>query len=153
PKVIEIGRAEIVREGADAAIIAYGSMVYPAIEAAQRLATDGIDATVVNARFVKPLDEKTILNLAREIPLIITVEEAYLAGGFGSAVLELLEANDLQNKVKIIRMGVPDQIVTHGDPKVLLGQFGLDAEGIYARVRGQLKAGENVNRKRLRIVG
>lgn len=134
PKLIEIGKAEVLREGKDAAIIAFGSMVYPAVEAAENLAKEGVQATVVNARFVKPLDAETILGIARQTHLIITVEEAYLMGGFGSAVLELLEENGLQDEVKVVRMGVPDEIVTHGDPKKLLADYGLDADGIEKRV-------------------
>jgi 1-deoxy-D-xylulose-5-phosphate synthase len=138
PKLIEIGKGEVLREGGDVAIIAYGSMVYPAVEAAEKLSNDGIDATVVNARFVKPLDAELILAIARESSLLVIVEEAYLAGGFGSAVMELLEENGLQDKVKVVRMGVADEIVTHGDPKRLLAQYGLDADGIAARVKGSL---------------
>src|SRR5580765_1699675 len=93
PKKIEIGRGEVLREGLDAALIGYGSMVYPALEAAGILEKDRIEATVINARFVKPLDSEMILAAARDHRLIVTVEEAYLAGGFGSAVIELLEAN------------------------------------------------------------
>ena len=154
PKLLEIGKSEILREGTDAAIIAYGSMVYPAIEAAEVLKSDGIEATVVNARFVKPLDEETILDLARNHSLIVTVEEAYLAGGFGSAVLELLEANDLQDKVKLVRMGVADEIVTHGDPKLLLGHYGLNADGIRDRVKKSLESLTDAaaNKNRLRAV-
>jgi 1-deoxy-D-xylulose-5-phosphate synthase len=154
PKLLEIGKSEILREGTDAAIIAYGSMVYPAIEAAEVLKSDGIEATVVNARFVKPLDEETILALARNHSLIVTVEEAYLAGGFGSAVLELLEANDLQDKVKLVRMGVADEIVTHGDPKLLLGHYGLNADGIRDRVKKSLESLTDAaaNKNRLRAV-
>ena len=150
PKQLEIGRSEILREGSDVAILAYGSMVYPAVEAAESLAKDGINATVVNARFVKPLDEQTILRLAGDTDLIITVEEAYLAGGFGSAVMELLEANGLQDKLKVVRMGVADEIVTHGDPKMLLAKFGLNTEGIAAKVKESLEQG--LNKKRLRVV-
>ena len=136
PKKIEIGKGEILREGiGEVAVIAYGSMVYPAMEAAQKLEKDGIDATIANARFVKPLDEEMILDLARNNNILVTVEEAYLAGGFGSAVMELLEARDLLDKLKVIRMGVPDIIVTHGDPKGLLAQYGLDANGIYKKVK------------------
>ncbi len=135
PKTIEIGKAEVLRDGDDVAILAYGSMVYPAMEAAKNLAKDGIEAAVVNARFVKPLDEKLIRNLAETKSLILTVEEAYLAGGFGSAVLEFLEANNLLDQVKIIRMGVPDRIITHGDPKLLLAKYGLDADGIYNKIK------------------
>ena len=68
----------------------------------------------------------------------MTVEEAYLAGGFGSAVLEVIEARELQSEIKVIRMGVPDRIVTHGDPKLLLAKYGLDADGIYLKIKEQL---------------
>ncbi|HMM81096.1 MAG TPA: 1-deoxy-D-xylulose-5-phosphate synthase [Pyrinomonadaceae bacterium] len=140
PKMIEIGRGEVLREGTDASIIAYGSMVYPSLAAADNLAARGIKVQVINARFVKPLDADLILKAAAEHEAIITVEEGYLAGGFGSAVIELLEENGLQDSVKVARLGVPDEIVTHGDPKVLLGQYGLDADGIAAKVEATLEA-------------
>jgi 1-deoxy-D-xylulose-5-phosphate synthase len=133
PKKLEIGKGEILRSGKDLTLLAYGSMVYPAMEAAEILKQKGIDATVVNARFVKPLDEELILKLAGETPLIVTVEEAYLAGGFGSAVMEALEANAVQDQVKVVRMGVSDEIVSHGDAKRLLAEYGLNAEGIAER--------------------
>src|SRR5258705_4935003 len=135
PVKLEIGKAVVLRDGGEVAILAYGSMVQPSVEAADHLAKDGIETCVVNARFVKPLDSGLILALARTRRLIVTVEEAYLAGGFGSAVMELLEENGLQDKVKIVRMGVPDRLVTHGDPKLLLAKYGLDADGIYTRVK------------------
>src|SRR5882762_7203324 len=135
PEKLEIGKAELLRDGGEIAIVAYGSMVHPSLEAAANLAKDGIETTVVNARFVKPLDSGLLLALARTKRLIVTVEEAYLAGGFGSAVIELLEENGLQDKVRVVRMGVPDRIVTHGDPKLLLAKYGLDADGIYTRVK------------------
>jgi 1-deoxy-D-xylulose-5-phosphate synthase len=154
PKPIEIGKSETLREGKDVAIVAYGSMVMPALEAAEHLKGDGVEATVVNARFVKPLDEEMILKLVAEFGLIVTVEEAYLAGGFGSAVLELLEANGLQDAVKVVRMGVADEIVTHGDPKLLLAKYGLDVEGIQRRVIESLRSDEAVpaSGSRLRAV-
>src|SRR5262245_49204011 len=135
PQVLEIGKAELLRDGGEIAIIAYGSMVHPSMAAAEHLAKDGIETTAVNARFVKPLDSGLILALARTKRLIVTVEEAYLAGGFGSAVIELLEENGLQDRVRVVRMGVPDRIVTHGDPKLLLAKYGLDADGIFTRVK------------------
>lgn len=135
PQLLEIGKAEILRDGGEVAIVAYGSMVHPSLKAAENLARDGIEATVVNARFVKPLDAALLLALARTKRLIVTVEEAYLAGGFGSAIMELLEENGLQDKVRVVRMGIPDRLVTHGDPKLLLAKYGLDADGIYTRVK------------------
>jgi 1-deoxy-D-xylulose-5-phosphate synthase len=140
PEKLEIGKAEMLREGTDLAIIAYGSMVYPAIEAAEKLAVENISATIVNARFVKPLDAQMLISIAGKHHTIVTVEEAYLAGGFGSAVMELLEADGLLENVSVHRMGVADEIVTHGDPKKLLARYGLNADGIYA------KAKESINR-------
>jgi 1-deoxy-D-xylulose-5-phosphate synthase len=139
PQKLEIGKAEVLRDGGEVAILAYGSMVEPSVTAADQLAKDGIEATVVNARFVKPLDASLILALARTRRLIVTVEEAYLAGGFGSAIIELLEENGLQDKVRVVRMGVPDRFVTHGDPKLLLAKYGLDSDGIYTRVKQSIE--------------
>ncbi len=154
PKLIEIGKSETLREGKDVAIVAYGSMVTPSIAAAEQLSAEGIEATVVNARFVKPIDEEMILRIADQYALIVTVEEAYLAGGFGSAVLETLEANGLQDKLKVVRLGVADEIVTHGDPKVLLAQYSLDVNGITETVKTSLKSMLEIpeNKKRLRAV-
>ncbi len=117
-------------------------MVYPALNAAESLAKDGFDSTVVNARWVKPLDEDLILQLAQTKRLIVTIEEAYLAGGFGSAVLELLEANNLQDRVKVVRIGVPDKIIEHGDAPLLLAKYGLDADGIYTKIKATVEAME-----------
>jgi 1-deoxy-D-xylulose-5-phosphate synthase len=135
PQRLEIGKAELLRDGGEVAIVAYGSMVHPSLTAAANLAKDGIETTVINARFAKPLDSALLLALAKTKRLIVTVEEAYLVGGFGAAVLELLEENGLQDQVRVVRMGVPDRIVTHGDPKLLLAKYGLDADGIYTRVK------------------
>ncbi len=139
PQVLEIGKGELLRDGGEIAIVAYGSMVHPALQAADNLAKEGIEITVVNARFVKPLDAPLLLALARTKRLLVTVEEAYLAGGFGSAVLELLEENGLQDRVRIVRMGIPDRLVTHGDAKLLLAKYGLDADGIYNRVKESIE--------------
>ena len=154
PKQIEIGKSEIIRDGGEVAIIAYGSMVQPSVEAAKQLEKDGISSTVINARFVKPLDSELIIALARSMRLIVTVEDAYLSGGFGSAVLELLEVNGLSDKIKVVRMGVPDRIVTHGDPKLLLAKYGLDADGIYSKVQETLDIMDEkrVSKKQIKIV-
>jgi 1-deoxy-D-xylulose-5-phosphate synthase len=151
PQTLEIGKGEILRDGGDVAIVAYGSMVYPSLKAAEQLATEGIETTVVNARFVKPLDAGLLLALARTRRLIVTVEEAYLAGGFGSAVMELLEENGLQDQVRVVRMGVPDRLVTHGDPKLLLAKYGLDADGIYTRVKESVEVLEDRRAKRQKV--
>ena len=138
PVKLEIGKAEVLRQGTQVAILAYGSMVEPAVQAGITLEKEGIDATVINARFAKPLDDQLITSLVADHRVIVTVEDAYLAGGFGSAVMELLEENGLIDKIKVVRIGVPDEIVTHGDPKLLLGHYGLDANGIYKRVAESL---------------
>src|SRR6267142_1514296 len=134
-QLLEIGKGELLRDGGEVAIVAYGSMVYPSLRAADNLAKENVEVTVVIARFVKPLDASLLLALAKTKRLIVTVEEAYLAGGFGSSVLELLEENGLQDKVRVVRMGIPDRLVTHGDPKLLLAKYGLDVDGIYTRVK------------------
>ena len=151
PELLEIGKAELLRDGGEIAIVAYGSMVHPSLHAAENLAKDGIETTVVNARFVKPLDSALLLALARTKRMIVTVEEAYLAGGFGSAVIELLEENGLQDRVRVVRMGIPDRIVTHGDPKLLLAKYGLDADGIYTRVREAVEVLEDRRAKHIRV--
>jgi len=151
PKLLEIGKAEILRDGGEVAIVAYGSMVHPSLQAAENLAKEGIDVSVVNARFVKPLDASLLLALARTKRLIVTVEEAYLAGGFGSAVMELLEENGLQDKVRVVRMGIPDRLITHGDPKLLLAKYGLDTDGIYTRVKESVEVLEDRRAKRQKV--
>ena len=100
-------------EGSDVAIVPVGNMVYPALEAAKRLADDGISAAVVNARFVKPLDTELILRVAKKANRVVTVEEHALMGGFGSAVLESLDAAGLTG-VKSLRIGLPDSYIEHG---------------------------------------
>ncbi|MEO6391792.1 MAG: 1-deoxy-D-xylulose-5-phosphate synthase [Pyrinomonadaceae bacterium] len=151
PVELEIGQAELLRDGGEVAIIALGSMVNPAVEAAKNLAAEGIETTVVNARFVKPLDAGLILALARSRRLLVTVEEAYLAAGFGAAVMELLEENGLQDAVRVVRMGVPDRIVTHGDPKLLLARYGLDADGIYTKVKESIEVLEDRRAARQKV--
>ena len=151
PKLLEIGKGEILRDGGEIAIVAYGSMVHPSLQAAENLAKEGLETTVVNARFVKPLDASLLLALARTKRLIVTVEEAYLAGGFGSAVLELLEENGLQDQVRVVRMGLPDRLVTHGDPKLLLAKYGLDSDGIYTRVKESIEVLEDRRAKRRKV--
>ncbi len=133
-RVLPIGKGEILREGKDGVILAVGSTVYPAREAAETLAAEGIDLTVVNTRFVKPLDRDLILSLARTIGTLITVEENVVQGGFGTAVLELLEEEGIEG-VKVLRLGYPDRYVEQGEQHELRALHGLDAPGIAGRVR------------------
>ncbi len=129
PEPVPVGKAEILREGNDVLIIAIGNTVNPAVAASQLLSEANIDACVVNARFVKPLDIDLILSHANESRHIITVEENAAAGGFGSAVLEELTKAAVENiKFKII--GLPDIFIEHGPQALLRAKLGLDAEGI-----------------------
>lgn len=132
-KALEIGKGEIIRDGKDLFIIAVGSVVVPACKAAELLARQGINAGVVNARFIKPLDAELIKSVAARTGCIVTVEENLLQGGFGSAVLELLYDNSLQD-VRVKRLGIPDQYVEHGSQTQLRKDLGLDAEGIAGAV-------------------
>jgi 1-deoxy-D-xylulose-5-phosphate synthase len=118
---ITVGKAEIRRAGKRVAILAFGAMLKPALEAAEAL-----DATVVNMRFVKPLDTDVIAEMARTHELLVTVEEHQVMGGAGSAVCEFLA----KEKTKVLLLGLPDRFIDHGDPGRLLASVGLDAEGI-----------------------
>jgi 1-deoxy-D-xylulose-5-phosphate synthase len=133
PRQLEIGRAEILREGSDGAILALGSMVYPCLEAATRLAQEGLSLTVINARFAKPLDEELIACLAAEKPFLVTAEEGTLSGGFGALVAALVQ--DRRIPVSMLRIGVPDRIIPHGSPALLHAKYGLDCDGICERIR------------------
>lgn len=129
PESLPIGQAEILRKGKDLTILAIGTLVYPALEAAEELFQEQrLEVSVVNSRFVKPLDEKLITRLAGQTAKILTVEEHVLAGGFGSAVLELLEEKGLYFQLK--RLGLPDNFIEHGQAEVVLSKYGLDKEGI-----------------------
>ena len=132
-KDLELGKGEVLRDGGDLVIVAIGNMVRPSMDAAERLTADGISAAVVNARFVKPLDEELILGLARKTGRIVTAEEHALQGGFGSAVLECLESS--RTGVKSLRIGLPDRFIEHGAQAVLRQKYGLDADGIYRAVK------------------
>ncbi len=130
-RALPIGKGEIRREGKRrphrVAILAFGSMLHPALAAAEEL-----DATVANMRFVKPLDAELIVKLAHEHDALVTVEENVVAGGAGSGVAELLAEKGLL--VPILHVGLPDRFIDHGDPGTLLTQVGLDAKGIAASI-------------------
>jgi len=132
-KTLEIGKGEQLLDGTDVCIIAIGSTVYPALQAAETLRQRGISTGVVNARFVKPLDAALISRVASETGRIVTVEENALQGGFGSAVLEMLNDSGQQN-VKVKRLGVPDRYIEQGSQAQLRKDLGIDAEGIAAAV-------------------
>ncbi|MCS6812882.1 MAG: 1-deoxy-D-xylulose-5-phosphate synthase [Cyanobacteria bacterium] len=129
---LPIGKAEILRHGDDILLVGYGSMVYPAMQAAEMLSEHGIQATVVNARFAKPLDTELIAPLAQQIGRVVTLEEGCLMGGFGSAVAEALL--DLNIVVPITRIGVPDVLVEHATPDQSKEALGLMPGQIAQRV-------------------
>jgi len=126
---LPIGKGEIIKQGEDVAIIAIGSTVIPSLEAAEHLASCGINASVINARFAKPLDAELILQMAKRTGKIVTVEENVLSGGFGAAVLELLQKSGISD-IKVKRLGIPDEFVTHGEQDLLRSLYHLDARGI-----------------------
>jgi 1-deoxy-D-xylulose-5-phosphate synthase len=135
---LEIGSSEELIPGRDVTLMAIGAMVEPCVAAAEILASNGINAGVINARFVKPLDEKNIRCLARDVGKIVTVEDNLLAGGFGSALLEYINDHNM-NWVKVLRLGLPDEFIEQGPRQHLLKQYGLHAEGIASAVRSFLQ--------------
>ncbi|HEY3306863.1 MAG TPA: 1-deoxy-D-xylulose-5-phosphate synthase [Desulfuromonadaceae bacterium] len=129
---LPLGRGEMLRKGRDGAMLALGTMVFPALEAAKLLEEQyGITLSVVNARFVKPLDAELILATARQFGSLITLEENAVQGGFGSAVLELLEENGLSG-VRVLRIGYPDSPIPQGEQHELREMLGLDSVGVAA---------------------
>lgn len=131
---LAIGQSEIINDNGEYAIIAAGTMVYPAMEAARLLAADDITCSVINARFIKPLDENLLIKLAQSKKYIITVEENVLAGGFGSAILELLTKNNISIN-NITCMGLPDKFIPQGSRSELLQDNKLTAEGIAETIK------------------
>jgi 1-deoxy-D-xylulose-5-phosphate synthase len=150
-RVLRPGRAEILREGHGVALHAYGSMVAEAWRAATILEEEGIDVTVVNARFAKPLDGDVLRDLAETHETLITLEEHALPGGFGSAVLEKLSDEGISYS-QVIRLGIPDRFQTFGARSRLLSDCGLDSESIAARVR-QLAAPRSRLRGQAAVLG
>jgi 1-deoxy-D-xylulose-5-phosphate synthase len=133
PIALPYGQGEVRRQGRGVAILAFGTLLYPALQAAEAL-----DATVANMRWAKPLDRALVLQLAADHDALVTLEEGSIAGGAGSAVLELLAAEGLVKPV--LQLGLPDRFIQHGDPAVLLARLGLDAAGIERSVRERFGA-------------
>jgi len=132
PQPLAIGTGEILREGERVAILGYGTGVGKALGAADILAEGGLEVTVADARFAKPLDTGLLAQLAAEHDLLVTVEEGVLAGGFGTAVWEAL--SDGGAAPRILRVGLPDRYVTHGTPSLLHEEVGFTGEAIAERI-------------------
>jgi 1-deoxy-D-xylulose-5-phosphate synthase len=135
-RVIPIGESEVLKEGKDLTLIALGSMVQPSLEAAAEMEKEGLSATVINCRFVKPLDKK-LADYARRNGKVLVVEENIQQGGLGSAVLELFSDAGLR-EVTVKRLGLPDSFVEHGPVEVLREKLGLDKTGIIKAARALL---------------
>src|SRR4030043_928835 len=133
-QLLDIGKGEVLREGGDIFILAIGSTVYPSLRAAERLADMGIQATVINSRFLKPLDGNLLCDWAKKTGKVITVEENVLQGGFGSAVLELFQERGLFS-IPLKRLGIPDIFVEHGPQALLREKYGIDENGIFKEVK------------------
>jgi 1-deoxy-D-xylulose-5-phosphate synthase len=137
---IDIGKGEVIREGEDILIIAIGSTVYPSLHAAEKLAESGIQAAVINSRFLKPLDGDLLCDWAKKIGRVITVEENVLQGGFGSAILELFQERGLYS-IPLKRLGIPDIFVEHGPQVLLREKYGIDENGILNGVKEMFEEG------------
>lgn len=136
---LPLGKAEVLQQGSQVTLLAIGSMVAVAQQAAEKLQAElGITATVINARFAKPLDEETILAYAQRGDLIVTMEEHMLAGGFGAGVLELLNQHDADTS-KVLRIGIGDTFVPHGKTDLLKQLAGLDADSVVGKIRQRLE--------------
>jgi len=130
---LPIGKGETLRDGEDVAILAIGNMVTPALEAAAALSKQGIEATVVNARFAKPLDAELIIDIASRIKRLVTVEENAVSGGFGNSVVERLQQSGVSD-IQLKSIGIPDEFVEQGSQAILRAKYGLDAKGITKQV-------------------
>ncbi len=137
-KEIPIGKAEILKEGNDLLILAIGSTVYPSLHAAEEMEKEGISVSVINCRFVKPMD-KEIAQLVKSIGKVITVEENTICGGFGSAVMELLNEQDIRNVV-LKRIALPDRFLEHGPADFMREKYGLDKDSIKKEIKALLDA-------------
>ena len=136
---LPIGKAEVLRDGKGLCFWAIGSMVQSAVQAADKLKEQGIDAGVVNMRFAKPLDKELLIEHAKRYGKLVTLEEGVLAGGVGSEVLEILDDAGLLQQCTVLRLGIPDEFVTHGDKKLLFRDLGLDTDAIVKKAAAFVK--------------
>jgi 1-deoxy-D-xylulose-5-phosphate synthase len=149
---IDIGKGEVLREGQDILIVAIGTTVYPSLRAAEKLADTGIQATVINSRFLKPLDGNLLYDWAKRTGKVLTVEENVLQGGFGSAVLELFQERGLIS-IQVKRLGIPDIFVEHGPQALLREKYGIDENGIIEGVKKMFAEGKSERREnRIQVI-
>jgi 1-deoxy-D-xylulose-5-phosphate synthase len=130
---IPLGSAELIKDGNDVTLLAIGSAVYPSVKASEELAARGISAAVVNARFAKPLDVQLISEIVSKTHRVVTIEENTIVSGFGSAVLEMINSQNIKD-LQIKVLGIPDVFVEHGSPEQLRTKYNLDADGIVKNV-------------------
>ncbi|HPB68057.1 MAG TPA: transketolase C-terminal domain-containing protein, partial [Candidatus Omnitrophota bacterium] len=141
---LTLGYPQVIKDGDDILLLALGSMVRPAMQAAQELAKDGISAKVVNARFAKPLNPGMFMKEISKFKKIVTLEEGVVEGGFGSAVLELLHTYpEHKNAIEIKMIHLPSEFIQHGARSLLLKHCGLDAEGLTKTIKGFMKSPKN----------
>jgi 1-deoxy-D-xylulose-5-phosphate synthase len=134
---LELGQAEVYEWGTDAILVAYGSLFPTCVKAAGKLRAEGLEIGVINARFAKPLDTTILLKAVEEVPLVVTVEEGTLQGGFGSALLEAANEARLDTR-NIVRVGLPDRFIEHAERSELLADLGLNVDGLCDTVRRAL---------------
>jgi 1-deoxy-D-xylulose-5-phosphate synthase len=132
--LIELGKSEVISWGEDGCFIVFGTLLSNCLAAVKKLKAEGLDIGVINARFAKPLDKEVILKAVETLPLVVTVEEGTLEGGFGSAVLEAANATGLDTR-NIVRSGIPDRFIEHADRSELLSDCGLSPDKLAAVVR------------------
>ncbi|MEG0449114.1 MAG: transketolase C-terminal domain-containing protein, partial [Lysinibacillus sp.] len=145
-KVLPIGSWEVLREGKDASILTFGTTIPMALQAAEQLATRGIEVEVVNARFIKPMDEEMLHRILTSHKPILTIEEAVLQGGFGSGVLEFTHDHGYKEAI-VDRIGIPDQFIEHGNVDQLLAEIHVTAEETVARIEALMKLKQQVGSK------
>jgi 1-deoxy-D-xylulose-5-phosphate synthase len=136
---IRLAKAEVLRKGKDGAVFALGTMVYPAYEAAEELSKEGIELTVINVRFAKPLDGELIKQLSREIKAFITIEEGSLSGGLGEDIASRLLSTDKEQSFRILNLGLPKEFIPHGKRDQLLVKYKLDRDSLINSFRDFLK--------------
>jgi 1-deoxy-D-xylulose-5-phosphate synthase len=136
---VELGKAEVIDWGEDGCFVAFGTLLSNCVAAAAKLREEGMHVGVINARFVKPLDRETILRAVETLPLVVTVEEGTIEGGFGSAVLEAANAAGLDAR-NVVRCGIPDRFVEHGERNELLASLGLSVDALADTVRKHREA-------------